>query len=267
MEKNRLSDPTKTTVANVTHKPHNGEWDTLCTMVGSGGYRPRVMKHTDGTYLYAYHRNIGSNQYEVFVRTSIDRITWSNEVRLTFTGNSHDPFPNQTPDGAYLVYYATYASPAYNLHRRRSYDAITWETDEQITFDNTNNTQPHFFIENNILYLLWAHCVSYPSDHDVYFEPFAYVDVQENVGLAPHRMYLHVMPAVCSSECTITYTGVEFLWTTIEVFDILGRSMKKWHTQPHMPNSLDMRDFAPGVYIVRAHNAEHSACEKLIVVR
>lgn len=33
-----------------------------------------------------------------------------------------------------------------------------------------NNTQPHFFMEDGILYLLWAYCVSYPYDHDVYFE-------------------------------------------------------------------------------------------------
>ena len=164
--------------AYITHCPYSGDWDTLRTMVGPGGYRPRVMKHTNNTYLYVYHRNTG-NGYEVFSKTSTDRVTWSDEVQLTFQGNSHDPFPNQTPDGAYLVYYATYIAPAYNLYRRKSYNAIDWEAEEQITADASNNTQPHFFIEANEVYLLWAHAVSQPYDHDVYFERYNYFVIQD----------------------------------------------------------------------------------------
>ncbi|MBN2621670.1 hypothetical protein JXB22_11365 [candidate division WOR-3 bacterium] len=253
--------------AYIAHKPHGNTWDTLCTLVGSGGYRPRVMKHTNGTYLYTYHRNMGGGQYEVFVRTSIDRITWSDETRLTFTGNSHDPFPNQTPDGAYLVYYATYQVPAYNLHRRRSYDAINWESDEQITADMTNNTQPHFFIENNTVYLLWAHCVTYPLDHDVYFEPSAYVEVQENTGIQHDREHLSIVPTICNSECTITYTGAYPYLATIEVFDIQGRFVQQWRGGTRYALTLNTRDYAPGVYFVRARTAANIMCGTLIITR
>ncbi|MEO0184416.1 MAG: hypothetical protein ABIL22_06315 [candidate division WOR-3 bacterium] len=58
----------------VAHKPYHNIWDTLKTLAASGGYRPRIMKHTNGTYLCVYHRNIGSGQYEVFAKKSIDRI-------------------------------------------------------------------------------------------------------------------------------------------------------------------------------------------------
>ncbi|MBD3233457.1 MAG: T9SS type A sorting domain-containing protein [candidate division Zixibacteria bacterium] len=170
----------------IAHRPAGGSWDTDKTQVSSSGYRPRVMKHTNGTYLYAYHRRTGGMyEYDVFTRTSTDRINWSPEVQITTNRNSHDPFPNQMPDGAYMVYYAKYQSPAYNLHRRLSYDGIYWEPEEQVTSDAVNNTQPHFFTEENALYLVWAHAVSYPDDHDVYFERFELAECHCDVSMIP----------------------------------------------------------------------------------
>jgi hypothetical protein len=253
--------------AYITHKPHQEDWDTLRTLVGSGGYRPRVMKHTNGTYLYAYHRNIGGGQYEVFVRTSPDRITWSNEVQLTFSGNSHDPFPNQTPDGAYLVYYATYAAPAYNLHRRRSYDAVNWEPDEQITSSLTNNTQPHFFIENNTIYLLWAHCVSYPYDHDVYFEPFIYVGVDELHIVDRDTPSLMVTPSICSDECLVSLYGPAAGTITAELYDVQGRAIKNWSTGGGAAFHLMVDDLKEGVYVIRCTSTQGAYNAKLVVVR
>jgi hypothetical protein len=159
----------------IAHCPWGGDWDTDMTMVSSSGYRARVTKHSNNTYLYAYHKRTGGTyDYDVFVTTSTDRINWSAPVRLTNNMNSHDPFPGEMSDGAYIVYYAKYVAPAYNLCRRRSYDAVNWEPEEQITLDATNNTQPHFFAEMNYIYLVYAHAVSYPDDHDVYFDRSIY---------------------------------------------------------------------------------------------
>jgi len=180
----------------VAHCPYRGVWDTLRTLVGPQGYRPRIMKHSNGTYLLAYHRKSGSGStnYDVFIRTSSesdsnqiddrfrsnDRIIWQDSVRLTTNLNSHDPFANQAPDGSYLVYYAKYQSPAYNIYRRRSTDAINWSVEERITNDLVYNTQPHFFAEAGYIYLSWTHAIVYETNNDVYFERSLYSSIIES---------------------------------------------------------------------------------------
>lgn len=249
--------------AYIAHSPHEGTWDTLRTMVGSGGYRPRIMKHDNGTYLYAYHRNTGSG-YEVFTRTSTDRIIWSNEVQLTFNNNSHDPFPNETPEGAYLVYYATYLAPAYNLYRRRSFDAINWEAEEQITFDITNNTQPHFFIEpDSQIYLLWAHCVSYPYEHDVYFERSGYISVHEesNERLFSFKAY----PNPCQDLLTIKSKGRVELGT-VTLYSSIGQVVKRTRITAEITR-LDVSSLPDGVYFLQSDCPDRTHEYPIVIVR
>ena len=182
--------------AYVSHCPYLGNWDTLKTRAAASGFRPRIMKHSNGKYLIAYHRKSGSGStnYDVFVRTSIDRITWSDSVRLTTNLNSHDPFAYQTPDGSYLVYYAKYQSPAYNIFRRRSFDAINWSPEEQITNDLTYNTQPHLFIENNFIYLDYTHAIVYETNNDVYFERSYYTNIDESIENQVLLNEIKIMP-------------------------------------------------------------------------
>lgn len=153
----------------VTHCTEINQWDKNKTLIQSGAYRIRICKSTNGTYLSAYHRNIGGNQYDVHIRTSTDLITWTPEVQITNNGNSHDPYCNITQDG-FMVYYAKYKNPAYNLHRRSSVDGIYWQPEEQITNDQTNNTQPAFFNEDDVIYLVWTHAIDYNTNNDIYFE-------------------------------------------------------------------------------------------------
>ncbi|MEZ5360564.1 MAG: dockerin type I domain-containing protein [Candidatus Zixiibacteriota bacterium] len=157
----------------IAHKPAGGSWDTDKTNVSTSGYRARVMKHSNGTYLYAYHMRTGTtSQYDVFITTSTDRGHWTAPVQLTTNKNSHDPFGGEMADGSFMVYYAKYESGSYKLYRRNSFDAVTWEPEEVVVSNPTNDTQPHFFCESDRLYLVWAHAVLYPDDHDVYFESF-----------------------------------------------------------------------------------------------
>lgn len=258
--------------AYIVHRPYGGDWDTLKTMVGSSGYRPRVMKHTNSTYLYAYHRNIGGGNYEVFIRTSTDRINWTSEVQLTFNNNSHDPFPNETPDGAYLVYYATYLPPAYNLYRRKSFNAIDWKPEEQITQDPTNNTQPHFFIESDEIYLVWAHAVSYPYNHDVYFERFPYPGIEEkDIELILHLpISVEIYPNPCAKNIKIFSNAKRSVELEISLYDVQGQvieepikkimnAMSAFHiSTTHLPN---------GTYFVKVNCAQGVCFKKFVVVR
>ena len=257
--------------AYIAHRPYGGVWDTTRTLVGPSGYRPRVMKHSDGTYLFAYHRNTGSG-YEVFVRTSIDRINWMAECRLTDDGNSHDPFPNITTDGAYLIYYATYLPPAYNLYRRLSYDAVNWGPEEQVTFDATNNTQPHFFAESNEIFLVWAHAVLFPDDHDVYFEKFDYTGISCAGGVQTPENHgsIDVFPIPCSHRILVVMPITGQAVTDFTIYDIQGRVVRQ-------PRSVECRgsnvlaistnQLSTGVYFLQVHGAAVTHHARFIVAR
>jgi hypothetical protein len=257
--------------AYIAHRSYGGTWDTLRTMIGPSGYRPRVMKHSNGTYLYAYHRNTYPG-YEVFVRTSIDRVNWSPELRLTFDGNSHDPFPNETTDGVYVVYYATYSPPAYNLYRRVSYDAVNWEEEEQITFDITNNTQPHFFVEAGEIYIVWAHAVLFPDDHDVYFERTPYTSINETDVLVKQRTpnFLEVYPNPCSRQMKVVVPAYNQDALDLKIYDAQGRIV----SGPQQLQCDGINKFVvstvhlqPGVYFLQMNGTTGNHCMRFVVVR
>jgi hypothetical protein len=257
--------------AYIAHCPYGGEWDTLRTIVAAGGYRPRIMKHSNGTYLFAYHRNIGSNQYEIHVRTSTDRITWSGETRLTFDGNSHDAFPYETPDNGYLVYYATYHSPAYNLYRRRSFNTTVWEPEEQITFDAFWNTQPHFFIESENIYLVWAHATTSSGDtYDVYFERFPYVvGITETDPIAT-SISASISPNPCSNRMHVHLITKHAGDVALSVYDITGQRIPScpiFDTQQDACFILDTSRLRTGTYFLKVQNSETAVFTKFVVAR
>lgn len=255
--------------AYVAHCPWGGTWDTLRIQVAAGGYRPRLTKHHDGTYLYAYHRNIGSNQYEVHVRTSNDLTHWSSETQLTAQGNSHDPFVTTTPDSGYLIYYATYGYPAYNLYRRRSYDAAAWEAEEQISFDTYWNTQPHLFIEADQVYLVWAHATTSAGDtYDVYFERAPY-----NSGIVEDHScsagVSRLSPIPCVDLLTVAFTISDGQHANISGYDIMGNKVL-----PSVPCDINSANItvntstlARGTYFLKIECGGRCYFEKFVVIR
>jgi len=256
--------------AYIAHKPYGGTWDTNMTLVGPSGYRPRVMKHSDGTYLYSYHRNTTTG-YEVFVRTSTDRVNWTAENRLTFNGNSHDPFPSETTDGAYMIYYATHSPPAYNLYRRVSYDAIDWEPEEQITSDITNNTQPHFFCEANELYLVWAHAILFPDDHDVYFERFDYTGISEHTKIQTLRRTapIEISPNPCSRIVRVRIPSRDPGAAQTTVYDSQGRIVSVYANpvcDGRNDITIDTGHLPAGVYFLRICCKDIANCTRFVVV-
>ncbi len=256
--------------AYIAHMPYGGSWDTLRTLVGPSGFRPRVMKHTNGTYLYAYHRNMGGGSYEVLIRTSVDRINWTSELQLTFNNNSHDPFPNETSDSAYVVYYATYLPPAYNLYRRRSYDAINWEDEDQITSDLTNNTQPHFFTDSNEIYLVWSHAVNL-NDHDVYFERSLYTSAAEqNTHFCRNTATtMEIYPNPCRNNTNLIVVSEQIEGFKISLYDALGQQMSEPHNTIFSGSTfrIDTSMLPSGIYFMKIECEDDRILKKLTVLR
>lgn len=254
----------------ISHCPYGSSWDTMKTRVVPGGYRPRIMKHSDGTYLYAYHRNTGGQyDYDVFIRTSMDRVNWSDSVRLTFNTNSHDPFPNETTDGAYHVFYAKYETPAYNLHCRRSYDAVNWEPEVHFTADNSNNTQPHFFCESDEMYLAWAHAVVYPTDHDVYFERLPYLRIEEyrEKIVRNERMQVDVYPNPCTNVLTLHIITHNRPMSMIAFYGVQGRMLFQETMVPTSNTVCDISWLPNGTYFLELDAGDEVVIKRFTVVR
>ncbi len=256
--------------AYVAHCPYGGTWDTLRTPVAAGGYRPRIMKHPNGTYLYAYHRNIGGNQYEVHIRTSTDLTHWSTETQLTSQGNSHDAFVNATPDNGYLIYYATYQYPAYNLFRRRSYNTIDWEAEEQITQDTYWNTQPHFFIQSDNVYLVWAHATTSAGDtYDVYFERTPYVfGIEERLSSVSVMNSLYPVP--CRDIVTVTLGIPDMQHVNLAVYDIMGNKIMQCipcDASTGQSITVNTSTLTQGTYFLKIGCDRECYFEKFVVMR
>lgn len=203
--------------AYIANCPYEGSWDVDKTFVQSGAYRVSICKNND-TYLIAYHRNISGN-YDIHVKSSTDRINWSNEVDLTSNGNSHDAFCNITPGGRYMIYYAKHFPSAYNIHTQVSDDGINWYEEEAITMDAVNNTQPSFFIEGTTLYLSWTHAIDYDTDNDIYIEKFDYNYLSQNEieTVDPFIYYDHISGNIIIENMPSNKRS------TLMITDMLGR--------------------------------------------
>lgn len=250
----------------VSHCPYRGVWDTLKTMAAQSGFRPRIMKHSNGTYLIAYHRKsgTGSTNYDVFVRTSIDRVTWSDSIRLTTNLNSHDPFCGLGPDGAYVVYYGKYVNPAYNLKRRKSFDAVNWLVEETITSDAVYNLQPHFFFENNNIYLVWAHAIDYNTDNDVYFEKTPYLGISE---IDPDRTVfdrIFIKPNPCPGCAEIVISGGDAPEADINLYDLTGQKIGRV-IKTGLKYLIEARSLPNGVYFAEVKCGRMRVVEKFII--
>ncbi len=254
--------------AYVSHCPYRGGWDTLKTLAAASGFRPRIMKHPNGTYLIAYHRKSGSGStnYDVFIRTSIDRVVWSDSVRLTTNLNSHDPFACPGSDGAYLVYYGKYTSPAYNLKRRKSFDAVNWLVEETITNDTVYNLQPHLFVESGNIYLVWAHEINYDTDNDVYFEKTPYLSTTENVPVNRRQESLIITPNPCSRSFTITGPGQAGNILEVILYNSFGQRIRSVNPAAKVV-TVDISSLSAGIYFAEVKTGSGRLINKIVVSR
>ena len=211
----------------VAHCPAGGQWDTLKTQVaGTSSYRPRLMKHSDGTYLYAYHtRTGGQSDYDVFVRNSTDRLNWSEPVRITTNLNSHDPFVCEMFDGAYMISYAKAESGIYSLRCRFSYDGEDWGDEVEITDDHVNSTQPHVLPEDHDLYLTYAYEASSSDDHDVCLLILDYYTaIKDDPRLAyDYKLKLECYPNPFNARANINFTIDTPQQVRLDIFNVLGQ--------------------------------------------
>lgn len=262
--------------AYVAQRPEGGSWDTSRRLVNYRAYRPRIMKHPDGTYLAAFQRQSGGSttQIDIFVRRSTDLTSWTDSLRLTTNQNSHDARCLHVPDSGYVVYYAKYqAAPydAYNLCRRRSTNGISWQPEQQLTFDGgmRHNTQPCPLLFDGRLGLAWAYANDYDNDNDVLFDSWPATGVEGGPGARAARAGLRIYPNPCrpGGPLILEFPSEQGGTVPVDVYDAAGRRVRSFR----FPGSavkveIGTAAMAPGVYLVRI-GRETAGCRKLVVVR
>ncbi|KQC14444.1 MAG: hypothetical protein APR63_05645 [Desulfuromonas sp. SDB] len=255
--------------AYVAHQPWQGQWDSLKTQVQANAYRARICRHADGTYMAAYHRRTGSTyEYDVFVKTSPDRLNWSGETQLTTNKNSHDPFCGIAPDGAYLVFYAKY-TVAYNLYYRRAYVPTIWETEVPITSDAVNNTEPSFYSMPNYLYLIWTHAVNYQTDNDIYFEKIFYTCL--GVEHPPHEntsMNSSVTISQKHQTITINFSSSCQGNYPLKIYNISGQMIFQDNIQANGTANVtyDLGHLSPNIYFLKLGTVHDSMAFSTIYI-
>ncbi|MBN1150005.1 T9SS type A sorting domain-containing protein [candidate division WOR-3 bacterium] len=257
--------------AYIAHRPSGGQWDHDKILLQTGAYRVRVCKSAAGTYMASYHRRTGTTyQYDVFVRTSSDRLNWSQETQLTTNQNSHDPFCSITPDGSFMVDYAKNVSGVYNIHSRISSDGVNWEPEVQITNDMTFNTQPCLFVENDTIYRMWTHAIDYNTDNDIYFEKFIYTpnSVEQDTALVLEFLDFN---AVQQGNCILLeIRSIDEIFLSLSVFDFTGR--KVLHdavlaTQGASEKTIDASSLSSGVYYIALKTRGFIRAEKFFYIK
>jgi hypothetical protein len=243
--------------AYVSYRPKGGDWDTLRRPVNYRAYRPRIMKHPDGTYLAAFQRQSGgsSTQIDIFIRRSTDLTNWTDSVRLTTNQNSHDARCLYVPDSGYVVYYAKYqAAPydAYNLCRRRSADGVSWQPEQQLTFNGTmhHNTQPCPLLFEGRLGLAWAYANDYDNDNDVLFDSSPLTGIASEPSVPTSRKgHLRLYPNPCPRGTAAVLDCAPGM-AEVRLYDAGGRFLRMLKLEIGCPALMPTTGLSPGVYFV-----------------
>ncbi len=246
--------------AYVAHCPANGTWDTDKNQIMAGGYRVRICKHSDGTYMAAYHRNISGN-YDIHVRTSTDLVNWTSELDITSNGNSHDAYCNVSPDGIYYLYYAKNTSGIYNICRKFSTDCINWSNEESVTSDHSSNTQPSLFFDNNLLHLMWTHAIDYDTDNDVYYENYDYITGTRTLS---YFRDFSLNAFQDNNNLVVDLQGTGNDRYKISVISIGGRVLYNRFINEN-ESGIVLRNLSAGMYIIRAESAYSVKMVKVVV--
>ncbi|MEZ4650747.1 MAG: hypothetical protein R3E97_18585 [Candidatus Eisenbacteria bacterium] len=237
----------------IAHSADGVAWDQDRMQVSTGPIN-RVMRHSDGTYVVSYQKQVGTTtQIDIFTRTSVDRATWSPEVRVTTVQNCHDSFPLELADGDYRIFYAVSLGGPYDLYSQTSPDGGAWSGEENWFPYAGWDTQPHpILLSSGEVALAWARG-PVQTGTDVYFavirDPAAVGDPGDTPGTGPGSTTPGVVPGGApgggegdiglfaspnpfGDETHLTWSAPGSVVPGMSVFDALGRRIATLTASP-----------------------------------
>ncbi|MBK8232134.1 MAG: exo-alpha-sialidase [Candidatus Eisenbacteria bacterium] len=212
----------------VAHSVDGVTWDQDRVQVSTGPLN-RIMKHSNGTYVLSFQKKSGplSSNIDIFTRTSIDRVNWSAETRVTATLNSHDSFPLEQADGSFAIFYAT-ASGAdpYDLHSQSSADGTTWSAERDWFAYEGWDTEPHpIRLDDGTIGLAWSRGPEQLTAEVVYAHLPTVAGTSPGAGRG--SIDLRIVPNPARGPVRLLFTGDPEEGARIEIFDASGRMVRE----------------------------------------
>ena len=262
----------------VASSEQDDEWDNEQQFIDNSAYRPRIIQTGDSLFVLTYHKHNGPGQYDydVFVKYSPDFQNWSEAIQVTTNNNSHDPFIQEADNGTFYLYYAKYTGSCYKLRRRISEDLINWSEEEIVTQPISNDTQPHFFIEDDAIYLSWAHAVNYPDNHDVYFQKFSEEVNLNNDNSTELPIKLYCYPNPFNPVINISFALKKQQKIKVSIYNLKGERIKIlcnriYNIGNHSVNwngtDSNNKKVSSGVYFYKFTTDEMNVIKKLMLLK
>ncbi|MCB9462202.1 MAG: exo-alpha-sialidase [Candidatus Eisenbacteria bacterium] len=261
----------------VAHSGDGLAWDQDRVQVSTGPLN-RIMRHSDGTYVLSYQKQVGTTtQIDIFTRTSTDRVVWSPETTVTTVQNCHDSFPLELANGEFEIFYAVSQGGPYDLYSQTSPDGETWSTEENWFPYAGWDTQPHpVLLSSGDVAVAWARG-PVQTGTDVYFEvirdPAAVGSGAASPGARLDSAALIVSPNPFRAEIRVAWSVPGEPVSQARVIDALGRHVATLDRQRAGDSVLwDGRDdrgraVVAGTYYVEARGPLGPATARVVFVR
>lgn len=217
----------------VAHSVDGITWDQDRVQVSTGPLN-RIMKHSNGTYVLSFQKKSGplNSNIDIFTRTSIDRVNWSAETRVTATLNSHDSFPLEQADGSFAIFYATATgADPYDLHSQSSADGTTWSAERDWFAYEGWDTEPHpIRLNDGTIGLAWSRGPEQLTAEVVYANLPTVAGASSGAGGG--NIDLRIAPNPARGPVRLLFAGDPDAGARIGIFDASGRMVRDLSYDP-----------------------------------
>jgi len=210
---------------------------------------------------------------DLFVRYSYDSgVNWTEEEQITFTHWARvprilwkgDSIHVTWEDGRYGI-----SDPLYMLSPNNGFD---WEQEQLIDNDPDESDYPDIALTDSCKHVVWTDFRDYDQGRGVYYtrgEPE--VSIEEDIP-EDYEIELTAYPNPFNSTTSISYSNLE--GGDIEIYDIMGRLVKKLHTGGGKEGEVNWdatdasgENVSSGIYFARARSKDNCTTEKLIYLK
>ncbi len=262
----------------IAHSEDGLVWDHDRTNVSTGALN-RIMRHSDGTYVLSYQRRTGIWYYQIdiFTKTSVDRLNWSGENRVTTNMNSHDSFPLELADGNYGLYYAvSNGGYPYDLYTRTSSDGSSWQGEDNWLPYSGWDTEPHpVTLSSGVVALAWPRGPEQDETeiHFVLLDPPTGIEGTFEEPLTS----LSLSSNPFRGSVALSWTVPDGTATELLIYDVAGRLVRAYDMRAHDRGArarltwdgtdTNGRGVSSGVYFFRLAAGDHSATARAVLLK
>jgi len=158
--------------SNIYYKIYNWKWsdDKRLTTDIKEDISPSITQLKNLTIWVVWPSNRMSS-YDLFYKSSSDNgLSWSNDTRLTTSGNNYQPSVLQTSDGKIWVAWMADLTTTYDIYYK-VFNGSTWSNDTPLITDSSLDNNPVLIqTQNGKIWIIWSSNRS--GDFEIYYKTF-----------------------------------------------------------------------------------------------